>query len=132
MMKLNLLYIIVSLLIWTSLQTTAQELNIKRATTPIKVDGVMDEGAWQEADIANKFIQNFPTDSALAVGATDVRMTYDDKNLYVIAKMHNIGPRNYVVESLQRDTRGVAYDGFYVILDTYKDKSNAFMFSVSP
>ena len=92
----------------------------------------MDELAWKEADIANNFVENFPTDSLPAVGATEVRMTYDDKNLYIIAVLHNVGPRKYVVESLQRDTRGVAYDGFYVILDTYKDRTNAFMFSVSP
>jgi len=44
--------------------TNAQDLNIKKATTPIKVDGIMDEGDWDEADIADSLIQNFPTDTA--------------------------------------------------------------------
>lgn len=131
-MKLNLSYFFTAVLVCTWLGITAQDLSIKRATTPIKVDGVMDEGAWKDAEIANNFIQNFPTDTALAIGTTEVRMTYDDKNLYVIALLHNIGPRDYIVQSLRRDTRGTAYDGFYLILDTYKDKTNAFMFSVSP
>ena len=51
------------------------------------------------------FIQNFPTDKALALGATEVRMTDDDKNLYILAVMHNIGHR----------------DAFYVILYTYEN-----------
>jgi len=131
-MNLFLARIIVIVLLSTNYVALAQDLNINKATGPIKVDGVMDEGAWLEADVADKFIQNFPTDTALATGTTEVRMTYDDKNLYIIAIMHNIGPRDYVVQSLRRDTRGITYDGFYVILDTYKDKTNAFLFSVSP
>ena len=110
----------------------AQDLTIKRATTPIKVDGVMDEGAWLEAEIADGFRQVFPYDTSEAIAPTEVRMTYDDDNLYVVAVLKNRGPREYVVQSLRRDYRGAAYDGFTVILDTYKDKTNAFTFGVNP
>ena len=92
----------------------------------------MDEAAWQEAEIADRFNQNFPYDSSEAVAPTEVRVTYDDQFLYVIAIMHNNGPRDYVIPSLRRDYRGEAYDGFTVVLDTYKDKTNAFLFGVNP
>ncbi len=92
----------------------------------------MDEPAWENADVAGDFMQYFPYDSSLAIAQTEVRMVYDDQFLYIIAKMYNLGKREYVVPSLRRDYRGAAYDGFTVILDTYKDKTNAFMFGVNP
>ncbi len=110
----------------------AQNLKIQRASYPIKLDGVMDEKAWAEADVAEHFNQYFPFDTSEAVAPTEVRMTYDDNNIYVIAKLHNLGPRNYVTPSLRRDFRGEAFDGFTLILDTYKDKTNAFIFGVNP
>ena len=113
-------------------EVSAQELTIKRATTPIKIDAVMDEGAWEEADVADRFYQYFPYDSSEAIVPTEVRMTYDDDFIYVIAIMRNHGPREYVIPSLRRDYRGEAFDGFSVILDTYKDKTNAFLFGINP
>lgn len=110
----------------------AQDLLIKRASSPIKIDGLMNEQAWHDANVAKDFNQYFPYDTSLAMAPTEVRLTYDDRNLYVLAVMHNLGPREYVVSSLKRDFRGRAYDSFSVVLDTYKDKSNAFVFGINP
>ncbi len=123
---------LILLLPFLSQMVVAQDLLIKRATSPITLDGVMDEPAWAEAEVADRFHQVFPYDTSLAIAPTDVRMTYDDEFLYVIAVMHNLGPRDYIVQSLRRDYRGAAYDGFSVVLDTYKDKTNAFTFGVNP
>jgi hypothetical protein len=130
-MKLSF-FLLVLLLTGLVSDLKGQDLHIKRATTPIIIDGIMDEGAWAEADVADRFQQNFPHDSSEAIAPTEVRMTYDDDYIYLIAIMKNLGPRKYVIPSLRRDYRGEAYDGFTVILDTYKDKTNAFVFGVNP
>ncbi len=122
----------VLLLISTSWQVWGQDLHIKRATSPVKLDGVMDEPVWAEAEVADHFHQLFPYDTSEAIVPTEVRMTYDDNNLYVIAILHNLGPREYVTPSLRRDYRGAAFDGFSLVLDTYKDKTNGFLFGVNP
>lgn len=114
------------------LSSFGQNVQIKRIDVPITIDGVMDEAVWAEMDVADRFNQYFPYDSSEAVAQTEVRMAYDDDNLYVIAVMHNLGPRKYVVPSLRRDFRGEAFDGFTVVLDTYKDRTNAFLFGVNP
>ena len=110
----------------------AQDLHIKRAEGPITVDGLMDEPSWQAAEVADRFNQLFPYDTSEAIAATEVRLTYDDEFLYVAAIMHSLGPRDYVTPSLRRDYRGRGYDGFTVVLDTYKDRTNAFVFGVNP
>ncbi len=114
------------------LNLKAQGLLIKRASTPITIDGIMDEDAWEEADIADGFNQIFPYDSSAALTPTEVRMTYDDDFIYVMAIMYSENPHDVVVSSLRRDYKGDAYDGFTVVLDTYKDKTNAFVFGLNP
>ncbi|HNP77159.1 MAG: DUF5916 domain-containing protein [Cyclobacteriaceae bacterium] len=107
-------------------------LHIKRATGKINIDALMNEPDWEAAEVANQFRQYFPFDSSYAKVKTDVRMTYDDRFIYVYAVMYNQGPRKYVTTSLRRDFFGGFIDAFNVIIDTYKDKTNAFQFGVTP
>lgn len=131
-MRLTAIHLLAFLLLGISFSTIAQDLKIKRTHSPIRIDAKMDEEAWQEAEVADKFRQYFPFDTSEANVPTEVRMTYDDTFIYVIAIMQNQGPRDYVTPSLRRDFRGGAFDGFTVVLDTYKDKTNAFVFGVNP
>ena len=128
----GLKYSTITLYLCLSFAVKSQDLLIKRASTAITVDGIMDEGAWRDAEVADGFLQTFPYDTSGAIAPTEVRLAYDDGFLYVLAIMRNLGPREYVTPSLKRDFRGSAYDGFTVVLDTYKDKTNAFVFGVNP
>ncbi len=112
--------------------SAAQGLKIERATSPINIDGVLDEQAWNDAEVAGDFNQYFPLDTIKAIAQTEVRMAYDDEFIYVIAVMQNLGPRDYVISSLRRDFRGRAFDSFSIVLDTYKDKTNGFLFGLNP
>ena len=116
----------------TGLNLYPQDLHIKKAEGPITVDAIFDESSWQQAEVADKFNQFFPYDTSEAIAATEVRMTYDDEFLYVAAIMRNLGPRDYITPSLRRDFRGRGYDSFTLVLDTYKDRTNAFVFGVNP
>ena len=112
---------------------SSQDLVVKRTDQPIKIDAVMDEMAWQEADIAGDFMQYFPFDSSLAIMKTEVRMAYDDDNLYLFAIMYSPEKRDhYVTPSLRRDFLGRSFDFISVVLDTYKDRTNAFNFAINP
>ena len=123
----------VFILILMYFQTLGQDLVIEKTSQPITIDGVMDEEAWINANVADRFMQYFPFDSSLAVMQTEVRIVYDDDNLYIFAKMYSPYKRDkYIVPSLRRDYRGRAFDGFSVQLDTYKDKTNAFNFGLNP
>jgi hypothetical protein len=107
-------------------------LNIKKANSIIKIDASMDEADWQDAEVADHFKQLFPFDSSYAKVPTEVRMTYDDNFIYVFAIMHNEGKRTYVTPSLKRDYRGPGIDGLSIVFDTYKDRTNAFLFGINP
>ena len=116
-----------------SLQTLAQkkniqyELKIKPASTEIKIDGIMNEGAWQDADLASKFFMVQPMDTSFAKIRTDVKMSYDSDFLYIIAICyHEPGP--YFVESLRRDFTFGKNDNFLIFMDPFDDQTNGFSF----
>lgn len=82
--------LLIAFLLLNSLFSFAQSKNekveyrIRRATSPIKIDGIVDEKAWADAQLATNFYQVLPMDTSYAKVRTDVKMTYDDKNLYVV------------------------------------------------
>ena len=49
----------------------------------IVVDGILDENDWSLAQPATDFIQNDPLMDAPATERTEVRILYDDENLYL-------------------------------------------------
>lgn len=129
-------FIILSLLwVSSSVYLHAQErkeVSISRAFDPIQIDGKLDEVTWQKADVGSGYFQNFPTDTVMANAKTELRFTYDDRYLYVGAKMYNPGPREYVTPSLRRDFRGGGNDMIVVGFDTFGDNTNAFQFGMNP
>lgn len=110
----------------------APVLLIKRTEVPIKIDGMLDERAWLEADSTGSFHQQFPYDSSLAQVKTVVRATYDDHFIYFAAKLYTEDPEKFVVPSLRRDFFGGGIDLFAIILDSFQDKTNAFTFGTNP
>ena len=93
----------------------------------------MDEEVWLNAQVLTDFIQQFPLDSVPASTQTEVRLTYDDKNIYFCAKMYNKEKdRKYVTPSLRRDYRGSTNDVITFVIDTYQDNTNASIFGVNP
>jgi Domain of unknown function (DUF5916)/Carbohydrate family 9 binding domain-like len=106
-------------------------IHIKRTQIPINVDGLLDEKAWSEAEHARNFRLVTPTDEGFAKGDTDVRVTYDDSNLYVGIICYDPTPGKRPVESLRRDFAFGKNDNFIVFIDTYNDQTNGFAFGVS-
>lgn len=94
-------------------------------------DGVLDESIWQTANTAKNYWQYFPTDSLQAEKQSEVKVLYDDKNLYIGIKGYSKG-ENYSLTSLKRDFRGSGVDSFSIVLDTYNDGTNAFLFGINP
>lgn len=109
----------------------AFQLSIKRAIGPIVVDGVMNEEDWNAANVASDFFMVLPMDTSVAKVRTEVRMTYDDHNLYLIAVCYHLLPGPYFVESLRRDFTFGKNDNFLLFMDTFDDQTNGFSFGAN-
>jgi hypothetical protein len=118
----------------TSAQTVNEQnhkIHIKKINQPIKIDGLLDEEAWQKAEATAPFHQQFPFDTTLAVMQTQAKMMFDDTYLYYSFVVNQ--PRKYVVTSLKRDfPQGGGTDLVLINFDCFKDKQNGFHFAVNP
>ncbi len=111
-------------------QDETRSLYVRHTTEPIAIDGIMDEPAWETADVADNFWQYFPTDSARAKLPTKVWILYDDHTIYAAVYAEIAG--KVVVSNLRRDFGGTNNDNVSLMFDTYSDGSNAFLFGVTP
>ncbi|MCU0359073.1 MAG: carbohydrate binding family 9 domain-containing protein, partial [Cyclobacteriaceae bacterium] len=130
-------HLLIAFLVVFNLSAVAQKKNeaykihIRKASSPIKIDGILDEQAWLEADVASDFFMVLPMDTSKAEVRTEVRMTYDDVNLYLIAVNHHLLPGPYMVESLRRDFVFGKNDNFLLFMDTFDDQTNGFSFGAN-
>jgi hypothetical protein len=105
-------------------------LAIGKATGSITIDGSEDDPAWQAAQPAKDFFMVLPMDTSAAQLKTEVRMTYDNANLYVVATCFH-GGWQYMVESLRRDWNFGRNDNFIFFMDTFEDQTNGFSFGAN-
>lgn len=111
--------------------TQQKQFTVKYINSPIKVDAVLDEEVWKTADVATNFWQQFPTDSLQAKAQAEIKMLFDDTNLYVGIKVNAKG-NDFIVPSLRRDFRAGGSDNITLMFDTFNDATNAFIFGSNP
>jgi len=63
---------------------------------------------------------------------TEIRLAYDDENLYAAGRMYDRTPDEIRAPSKKRDQTGPANDWFGVLLDTFNNNENALVFLTSP
>jgi hypothetical protein len=118
---------------YISVQSTlAQELHIKKANCSVKIDAILDEQCWQNAQRAKDFEQVFPFDSSKAQTKTEAMVSFDNNFFYVAAICYDSLPGDYIVQSLKRDFSYPISDAFTIILEPFSDKTNGFAFGVNP
>jgi len=115
-------------------QLTAGErpsLRAVRTTDTVKVDGVLDEAAWATAAVIDRFIQQEPQEGQPASDRTEVRVIYDAGHLYI--GVHAFASLAVSATEMRRDAdRLFDEDNFQVILDTFHDSRNGYMFLTTP
>jgi hypothetical protein len=107
------------------------QLHIHKASGPIEVDGRMEEKAWNDAEPASDFFMVTPMDTSFSKVRTEVRMSHDDDNLYIIATCYLFKPGPYMVESLRRDFAFGKNDNFIFFIDPFDDQTNGFTFGAN-
>ncbi|HEX5024624.1 MAG TPA: DUF5916 domain-containing protein [Agriterribacter sp.] len=107
------------------------QLHIHKASSAIKIDGIADEQAWLDAEHAADFYMVLPMDTSFANVHTDVSMTYDDENLYLVAICYNYNKGRHMVESLRRDFSFVKNDNFLFFMDTFEDQTTGVSFGAN-
>ncbi|WP_233131830.1 DUF5916 domain-containing protein [Robiginitalea sediminis] len=112
-------------------QIPQKSFTVKFTDQPIVLDGILDDAAWEGAESAKDFWEYFPVDSIQARQQSDIKMLFDDTNLYIGIRVNTAG-RNYAIQSLRRDFRAGNSDNITLLFDTFNDGNNAFLFGTNP
>lgn len=122
-MKYKLTYF----LFFFTLMILSQEkksLHIQRVDNPPKIDGILDDQAWLNAEEANNFTQFRPEMGVAELDhqKTVVKMAYDDNAIYVSAYLYD-KPENIMSQFTSRDNFGQS-DFFIVVFNPNNDGLN--------
>lgn len=129
-MKRLLFNILFFLSILSSIGQTKKALHIKRTQIAPKIDGILNDEAWKNAEVATDFVQ-FKPEPGLKIPknkSTSVKMTYDDNALYVSAYLKD-NPEHIQKQLTSRDEFGTS-DFFILVLNPNNDGQNDVEFFV--
>ncbi len=101
-----------------------------RTAAAIAIDGKLTEAAWASATAATDFTQMDPTEGEPASEETRVRILYDERYIYVGARLSDKGVINARLG--RRDSDLPDSDWFAISLDAYHDHQTSARFAVNP
>lgn len=108
--------------------TTERRVSAVRAVGTVVLDGVIDEPDWRRARVASGFIQNEPREGEAASEDTEVRVLFDAHTLFIGVVAHDREPHLIITSELVKDFDRARGDAFEVVLDTFHDGRNGYMF----
>ena len=103
-------------------------LVVESVTTPIRLDGILDEEVWRRAKPAAGFVQSEPVEGQPATEATEVRVVSDGRTIYIGAYLRDREPGKLIVNDIKKDFKEEDQDDFEVLLDTFGDRRNGYVF----
>ena len=105
-------------------------VRIARLTGEIRLDGAVDEPAWEAIDALPLFVWA-PTHGGEPTERTEFRLAHDDEYLYLSGRMYDSDPRGIRANTFYRD----AFSGddlLSVVIDSYNDYETGLWFGTTP
>ena len=103
-----------------------------RTETPVTVDGNLDEPAWQGAEVTLGFIQRDPNEGEPSTKRTEFRILYTPETLYIGVICYDSDAEGIRATERRRDNTLENDDTIALVLDTFHDHRNAFLFRTNP
>jgi hypothetical protein len=105
-----------------------------KLTSPLRVDGRLDEEVYAREKSFGGFLQVVPRYGEEQTERTEVWVTYDDRNIYVSCRCWDSAtPDKWIANELRRDTAQLRQnDQIGVMFDTFHDRRSGFLFYTNP
>ena len=130
----NLLFLLICMLLFpfgvkAAAEATEYQAEAHRTSMKIKIDGVLDEADWQKANPITQFVQVEPDEGEPTTQPLEVRILYDDKNIYFGYTCYDSDMSKLVANEMRRDARDLrGNDHGFLLLDPYNDRRSAAFF----
>ncbi|MDH3271676.1 MAG: carbohydrate binding family 9 domain-containing protein [Gemmatimonadota bacterium] len=112
-------------------QTRAATATPIAGSTP-QIDGRLNDRVWADAPALTGLVQREPQEGRPVSQRTEVRILTDAEALYVGAWLFDEDPSSIVLGQTLRDASLNDSDAFSLVLDTYLDRQNGFVFATTP
>jgi hypothetical protein len=109
----------------------AKTLQAIPISEPIVLDGRLDEPAWARAPIGTDFVQREPDTGQPASERTEIRVVYTPQTLYIAINALDTEPDKVIAKEMQRDEPLWRDDAVDILLDTFDDDRNAYLFETN-
>jgi hypothetical protein len=106
--------------------------SVRRLTGKIRIDGVLDEAAWQVSPSIDHLTQVEPHSGEAPTEATRVWLASNRDFLYIAVRCEDRHPGQIVATEMRRDAMLMENDNIEIVVDTYHDHRNAYFFSTNP
>ena len=103
-----------------------------RTDTAPTIDGVLDDDVWSGAPVITGFLQHEPFEGQPASERTEIRILYDEDAIYIGAWMFDRDPAGIRTGETRRDANVRDADALIIVLDTFLDRQNAYVFGTTP
>src|SRR6266566_2820506 len=111
--------------------STATRATAVRAKTPVVIDGRDDDEVWRLAPPITQFREFQPKEDGDPRFATEAKVAYDDRYLYVFIRAFDPHPDSILKLLARRDVRA-ATDQLKIMIDSYHDRRSGYEFAVNP
>ena len=99
---------------------------------PVLDGDVLNDVAWADAMPVSGFLQSTPNEGEPATERTEVRVIFTEDTVYFGVVCYDRDPASIIVSDSRRDSSMNDADSFQMVLDTFNDQQNGFVFGTTP
>ena len=104
----------------------------RRVEEAPRIDGNLNDAVWARAPSINEFFQRDPEEGAPATEATEVKIIYTNQAIYFGVVCHDSQAESIIANERARDNQLQSDDTFEIILDTFHNRQDGFLFRTNP
>jgi len=108
---------------------SVQAVHVER---PPRMDGTLNDPIWQQAHPITDFRQREPFEGQKATERTEVRILYTHNDVYFGIACQDSTAGGVVATQLRRDVSQEFDDYFEIVIDSRRDRRNAYLFQINP
>ena len=108
------------------------EYRIPRLELEVRIDGVLDEPAWQQALVFELLWETDPGENVEPTVRTECRMFYDRRNLYYGCHAFDPEPEKIRARYRDRDAAAFSDDLLGLSIDPFDSQNRSFVLDVNP
>jgi hypothetical protein len=101
-------------------------------TGSIRLDGLLSEGDWEDAESIGGLITIEPEEGGTPAGRTEVKVLVSSKEIYVGVAAYDNDVSGIVSYSMARDIELDEEDHVVLIFDTFRDGRSGYAFAINP